>query len=159
MTDKSIIAYSSVWSLARRAILAGICSRQYHGLWQCWDKGCWLVQKQEIGDRALAKSMAMMLCAHFLLPRLQQKAWSLYMSCSMMQQPTKRVRRDEMWKRDNRQRQRRHAGVKVLFSYYLGMMLCNNMVCPFWLEGPAKMSTEFVSIRTVVFSKNSLVLR
>ena len=42
------------------------------------------MQKQEIGDRALAKSMAMMLCAHFLLPRLQQKAWSLYMSCSMM---------------------------------------------------------------------------
>jgi hypothetical protein len=26
----------------------------------------------------------MMLCAHFLLPRLQQKVWSLYMSCSMM---------------------------------------------------------------------------
>ena len=28
--------------------------------------------------------MAMMLCARFLLPRSQQKAWSLYMSCSMM---------------------------------------------------------------------------
>ena len=40
--------------------------------------------------------------------------------------------------------------IKILFSYYPGMMLCNITVCQFWLEDHAKMST-------VGFYWNSLI--
>jgi len=48
--------------------------------------GCMYPAWAKAGDKARAKSWAMTLCARFLLPRSQQKAWSPNSSCSLWPQ-------------------------------------------------------------------------
>jgi hypothetical protein len=44
--------------------------------------------------------------------------------------------------------------VKILFSHFLEMMLCNNKVCLFWLEGPSKMSTVCFYLNSLTCCRN-----